>query len=75
MRVSDKRLLAVYQDLTHDAVFADDPRRANIVAEMRAVNNAKTNRLAAKEIEWWGWDSDQELISWVSRARKLFKEE
>ena len=45
--------------------------RDAIIEEMKGIRFATTNREAAKIVEWWGWDSDQALISWVSRARKL----
>ena len=63
---------AVYEKMCpNDPLADDDPRKANIIAEMKFVAKSKTNREGAAIIEWWGWDSDQELIAFVVKVRKL----
>jgi hypothetical protein len=64
------KLIAVYESLSDDVVTKDDPRRAGIISEMIAIKNAPTAKDAREIIEWWGWDSLQELDSWIIRARK-----
>jgi hypothetical protein len=69
--MKSKYLLAYERLCPTDKLTEDDPRKADIIAEMKAVAKAKTNREAADIIRWWGWDNDQQLTSFVYRARKL----
>lgn len=47
----------------------DDPRRDDIIKEMKVV--AKGNRAEIKKaIEWWTWSSPQEMWAWVRRFKK-----
>lgn len=68
------KYLKLYERMCpNDPIGIDDPRRDAIIAEMQAVIRAATNREAANEIEWWSaWSSDQALIAWVIRARKIW---
>jgi len=57
----------------NDPVLKDDPRLEDIIAEMRAVVSAPTNRDAANVIEWWdAWGNDQALIAFVMKARRIW---
>jgi hypothetical protein len=63
---------SVYEKMCpDDQLTDDDPRKRDIIAEMKLIAKSKTNREGAAIIEWWGWDSDQELIAFVAKARKL----
>jgi len=42
-------------ELCGDVLHDDDPRRSEIVAEMKAVEKAATIDEAAAVVEWWGW--------------------
>jgi hypothetical protein len=43
-----------------DRIHRSDPRRAAIIAEMRAIRAAKTLSQAAKVVEWWDvWPNEQ----------------
>lgn len=66
------KYLDIYEAICpSDPVAADDPRRASIIAEMRRICLAADNRTAAKIVDWWGWDSDQELIAFVAKVRRM----
>lgn len=66
------RLLQLYEQLTGDFVAQDDPRRPGILSEMSSVVTAPTAKDARSTIEWWGWDSRQQMDAWIRKARKLY---
>ncbi|EKD98918.1 MAG: hypothetical protein ACD_23C00214G0001 [uncultured bacterium] len=55
------KYLKAYEHLCPDDALCDvDPRRGAIIAEMKAVHRAKTEREAAAIIEWWdAWPNPQ----------------
>lgn len=56
-----------------DKISSDDPRRDQIIAEMRAVHRAKTDEAAAEAIAWWGeWPNPRHAtaLEFVQEARK-----
>ena len=67
------KYLRLYEAMCPSDAVDNDPRHPMIIAEMRDLVRAKTNREATDAIEWWGWNSDQELMAWVVKARKLWE--
>ena len=66
------KYIKVYETICPDDIIADDDtRRDEIIAEMKAIEKAKSTKEAAKIIAWWCWDSPGDCTRWVTRARKL----
>jgi len=68
------KYLKLYSRLCPDDPVASDrldPRRAAIIAEMKAVCRAKTEAGAMCVIEWWdSWRNNEEgLLEFVRKAR------
>jgi len=65
----------VYEQLCpDDKIHADDPRRGDIIAEMRAVKLARSESEAVKVVEWWrAWSNPQHesAPAFVREAREL----
>lgn len=66
------KMLQVYESLCpNDPIADDDPRRADIIREMLTVRQAKTIQDATKVVDWWDWDSCQQMYAWLRKARKM----
>jgi hypothetical protein len=71
------KYIAIYEKLCPDDPIAkDDPRRKEIIAEMRGIHRAKSVAEAANVIEWWFVayiDQRKIAMAYVRKARKLMK--
>ena len=66
------KYIAVYEKLfPDDPIAMNDPRRHDIIGEMRAVHRAKTVEDATRAVNWWFWSDRDDMVRWVKRARKL----
>jgi len=67
--------ISVYEQLCpDDKIHADDPRRGDIIAEMRAIKLARNESEAVKVVEWWrAWPNPQHetALAFVRQARAL----
>lgn len=69
-RLTDEELYGLYLDMGCEK---DDDTRADVIDEMRQVVDARSNREAAKAIDWWdgwSWGAMGLPITWVSKYRK-----
>ena len=68
------KYLQLYERLDHGPVATLTPFEADSIArEMRGMIRAKTNRAAVDALRpCWIWDSDQQAIAFVVKARKLW---
>lgn len=75
--MSDSKYIHVYESLCPDDHIADnDPRRDDIIAEMRAIERAGTYAEAVEVIEWWdAWPNSNHLtpLEFVRDALILFE--
>jgi len=61
-------------ELCGDVIAHNDPRRRDIIAEMKAVERAATVTEAAAVVEWWGcWPTDRHKTakSFCTAVRKF----
>ncbi|MCR4297552.1 MAG: hypothetical protein NUV75_02180 [Gallionella sp.] len=66
------KYIAIYEQLfPTDPISKSDPRRPEIIAEMKAIHRAKTDKEAAAVIDWWPWDSPGDCMRCVKRARRM----
>lgn len=69
------KYIRIYETLCPDDKIArDDPRRAAIIGEMRAIHRAKTDDEAVAVVAWWhAWPNPQHqaAIEFVQAARKM----
>lgn len=72
MRIN--KWLRVYQQMCPEDSDLEPGRCAAITQEMKAVAAAPTATDARKIVAWWPWSSQQEMDSWIRRARKLMAE-
>ena len=73
-----KKKIRTYIDLyeavfTNDPLDQDDPRRQAIADEMKAVVNADTVLEGTEVIEWWGWNTLDELKTNIRKIRRLWR--
>lgn len=66
------KYLCLYEKLFPDQPMDGDPRASAIKVEMKAVIDAPDNKTATNAIAWWGWNSPQEMHSFVRKARKMW---
>jgi hypothetical protein len=64
------KLIKIYESITPDKVSKDDPRRDSIIYEMQKVKKAPTAKAAREFVDWWVWNSPQEMDAWIRKARK-----
>jgi hypothetical protein len=71
------RYIRIYESLCPaDRISMIDPRRADIIAEMRAIRFAKTAAEAARVIAWWAaWPNDRHETAedFCREARKMMR--
>lgn len=68
------KYITVYEKLCPlDCVDKDDPRRQSIMAEMKAIEKAKTEVAAAEVVQWWGWPTPEypDATAFVRAARQM----
>jgi hypothetical protein len=55
------KYIRIYESLCPpDRISMDDPRRADIIAEMQAIRRAGTDAEASKVIAWWDvWPNER----------------
>ena len=56
-----------------DTIYPEDPRRPQIIREIRWVVGVRTEEEAAEAIEFWGWDSRDQLMQYVKRIREIWR--
>jgi len=70
------KFIRLYEALCpDDPIMRDDPRRPDIIAEMRHVCTAKTEAEAVKAVEWWNSWPNQEFatsLDFVRKAREMW---
>lgn len=69
------KYIRIYEALCPgDHIGRDDPRRGAVIAEMRAIHQAKTEDAAVAVIDWWNaWPNQQHKTAgeFVRAARKM----
>lgn len=70
-----KHLRTYHALCPEDLISDDDPRRGDIMAEMRAIRAAKTDEDAARIIEWWGWPGPhyRTALEFAREARRIMR--
>ena len=66
------KYIKVYETLfPFDPVAKTDSRCDAIIADMRAIEKAKTEKKAAAIVKLWWWESPGELKRFIRDARKM----
>jgi len=65
------KYIDIYNKLCPDDPIAkDDPRRRDIINEIRSIARAKNVQEATLSIEWWGWAKKNAARDFVIAARR-----
>lgn len=67
------KYLWLYESLCPGDLEDYDPRSSVIIAEMKAVVSTTDIAVAAKAIDWYGWNSSLERNNFIRRAWKVWK--
>lgn len=73
IRMKKSKYIRLYEALCPEDLLKDyDPRISAIIAEMKAVVGTDDIAVAAKAIDWYGWNSSLERNNFIRRAWKIW---
>ena len=68
--MNKNKYIQIYESVfPNDTIDANEPRKAAIIAEMKAIMAAKTAKEAWALIDWWYWEKPLDLKQALMKIR------